>query len=399
MNAQLLNSYDCGEWVISLVSLPKHGIVAATSDGHLLLLPHDPSQGIIRKFKAHDQTINKIRAIDDNRLASCSNDCTVKLWDFSNPGTTPLATLTNSHGVPFLSLDSKHGLLAAGTELSGVDAELVIWDLNNLKKPLRSFIDSHNDDIMDIKFHPTRKNLLLSGSTDGYVNLYDLNVKDEEDALLQVINFESIHSVNLLADSRIYTLSHMETLAIHEMSNLAVEEAVEPKPKEFGDVRESWGCEYVVDLIGPGYVACGSNSKGELKLFKFDPATEQFDVDDKQVILFPRGHGEEVVRDLVIYNDMIYTGGEDKTVKVWKAPSKLVNTTVDFFVGEKEPADEEMVTMEQLVNEEAEKEKKHKHKHKHKHHHKDKKDKKDKSDNKGGKSKKEKKHSHRFKPY
>lgn len=30
-----------------------------------------------------------------------------------------------------------------------------------------SFTESHSDDITALKFHPTRPNLLMSGSTDG----------------------------------------------------------------------------------------------------------------------------------------------------------------------------------------------------------------------------------------
>ena len=74
----------------------------------------------------------------------------------------------------FLSLAYKNNLLAAGTELVGVDAELHIWDIRNTDNVVRSFVDSHHDDITALEFHPTLTNYLMSGSTDGYVNIYNL---------------------------------------------------------------------------------------------------------------------------------------------------------------------------------------------------------------------------------
>lgn len=50
----------------------------------------------------------------------------------------------------------------------------------------------------------------------------------------------------------------METFAIHELNDKS-DESHEPKPQEFGDVRELWDCEYVVDVY-PGFIATGANS-------------------------------------------------------------------------------------------------------------------------------------------
>jgi len=33
-----------------------------------------------------------------------------------------------------------------------------------------AYVDSHNDDVTEVQFHPTDPNGLLSGSTDGLIN-------------------------------------------------------------------------------------------------------------------------------------------------------------------------------------------------------------------------------------
>lgn len=69
----------------------------------------------------------------------------IKIWNLRSK--SAIVTLTNAKKSNFLSLAYKNNLLAAGTELVGVDAELHIWDIRNTDNVVRSFVDSHHDDI------------------------------------------------------------------------------------------------------------------------------------------------------------------------------------------------------------------------------------------------------------
>jgi hypothetical protein len=102
--------------------------------------------------------------------------------------------------------------------------------------------------------------VLLSGSTDGLVNLYDTTIADEDDALLQVINHGSVHRAGFLGEAAIYVLSHDEFLSIYPV-NSPDGTAAEPAAVHFGDLRTFLSCDYVIQLVGAGggtYVAAGS---------------------------------------------------------------------------------------------------------------------------------------------
>ena len=164
-------------------------------------------------------------------------------------------------------------------------------DIRSANQPRLEYVESHNDDVTEVspcklqfqvntqiliffppfslhfqlQFHPTRKNVLLSGSTDGLVNLYDINVADEDDALLQVINHGSIHHAGFLSETAVYALSHDETFSIHPITNPDSEGENESSPIQFGDLRPSLGCEYVVQTLtsdnGQGsYLAAGNTT-------------------------------------------------------------------------------------------------------------------------------------------
>lgn len=395
-------SVELPDWVLSLcVSEETKTIFASTSKGSLHSVPLDASKWNLSPLSgntsAHNKPVNKILTdpSSPNTLYSCSEDSTVKVWDVRTPFTKPQFTLTNSRNLPFFSMDIGHGLVSAGSQLKGTDSELVLWDTRKLDTALRSFIDSHNDDITATKFHPTRKNLLLSGATDGYVNVYDLNIVDEDDAQLQCINFSSVHSAGFTSQDRVYVLSHMETFAIFDLST---EQDLDPDANspgqttpikrgdvDFGDIREKWDCEYVVDFYAPGFIGCGSNSKSSAKLFQVDPYNEIFDPKQAKSWVLDGAHGEEVVRDMAAFDNRIYTAGEDNVVRVWNGED-LPDFRRSFFDDEETDASAEPVVNEERMDVEYDVRKKKRHE--------DKKEKKHKKHKKDSSNRK-----HRFKPY
>lgn len=101
---------------------------------------------------------------------------------------------------------------------------------------------------------------MLSGSTDGLVNIYNTTIADEDDALVQVINHGSVHHAGFLTEKTIYALSHDEVFSIHPATD-PDEQTQEPDPVQFGDLRQPLDCEYIAQLCigsqGP-YIAAGN---------------------------------------------------------------------------------------------------------------------------------------------
>lgn len=114
-----------------------------------------------------------------------------------------------------------------------------------------------------LALHPSKSWLLLSGSTDGLVNIYNTSISDEEDALYQVFNHgSSVQSAGFLNDSDVFVASHDEKFSIYQMT--------EPEENEendatvtFGDVRPLLDCEYVISAMvradGEAVVAVGNH--------------------------------------------------------------------------------------------------------------------------------------------
>lgn len=134
----------------------------------------------------------------------------------------------------------------------------------------------NNDDITDLHFHPSRPRHLLSGGIDGLVSIFDTNVSDEDDSLLQVVNHGPIHKAGFLSDAVIYALSHDEQFSIHAVTSDADDTAAPPAgsssdpvaddtpPVHFGDLRPVLQCDYAIDvmqLAGQCFVATGTHTQ------------------------------------------------------------------------------------------------------------------------------------------
>jgi WD repeat-containing protein 89 len=199
------------------------------------------------------------------------------------------------------------------TNTSEVSILISICRKAGVAEPVLILPESHTDTITTLRFHPVRHNLLLSGSTDGLVNLFDVSQTTEEDAIIQIINNHksAIHEAGFLWSSNfLFTLGTDETFSIYAMQN-EDESVEEPKPKHFGDLRERLNCEYVVtiwmyDQNDQGYIIVGNHSANEVKLIPLncgeilqaepDRIEHSLSSTDQEIIL-KSAHDGEIVRD------------------------------------------------------------------------------------------------------
>ncbi|KAI5963920.1 hypothetical protein KGF57_001196 [Candida theae] len=319
------NAIKAGDWVLKL-GFVGDGFVASTSSGGLFGYSlQNVSSPVVNIHSAHESSINDMKVVNDNVIATCSTDG-IKIWDTRTGGCQ--ASLGNGKS-NFLSLASLGDSLAGGTELLGADAEVHVWDMRNTSQVVKSFVDSHHDDVTALEFHPSLNNYLMSGSTDGCVNIYDLSKPDEDDALHQVINFGSVHSCHFITESRISVLTHDETLLFHDLNDTNYEDLVGPKSDDRGDLREQWANnEYVVDINPSGFAAYGANSSEKLFIVPFSPKKEKFK--DSKIVSLPGAHGEEVVRDVIVKSNttQCLTCGEDSKVRLWELPETLKHYSI-----------------------------------------------------------------------
>lgn len=138
--------------------------------------------------------------------------------------------------------------------------------------PILSIVDSHTDSITNLVFRASslasaastenapstasHKVHLVSSSIDGLINIIDPNIRDEDDAVLTVLNNRSAvqhvkpysgPDFKLLESGQVCAVSQDEKFSVHAVAESTSEE-VSSDP-EVVDLRKELKCDYAIGLL------------------------------------------------------------------------------------------------------------------------------------------------------
>jgi len=132
----------------------------------------------LKVFRAHQETIRDLAiAPTDQKLATCSDDQTIRVFDFESPARAgeiqgSPERILRGHGWDVRSVDwhPTRGLLASGSK----DSLIKLWDPKSGK--CLTTIHAHKNAVVKVRWNPSNANYLLSGSRDQTVKLIDIRM-------------------------------------------------------------------------------------------------------------------------------------------------------------------------------------------------------------------------------
>ncbi|KAL0969033.1 hypothetical protein UPYG_G00221800 [Umbra pygmaea] len=217
---------------LSLQTVSGPGLVAACCSNRSIHLHSKENLSLVMEYQGHSGVICGVRFAHTSpyQLFSGSADGTVRMWDVRCPGSQAAQVFRSDPSHLFCSFDVSCNdvLLCAGTEqLDDDNSFLVFWDVRMTKEKkeglLGVYSESHSDDITQVRFHPQNADCLASGSTDGLVNVFDLSLGAEEEALVATCNCNSSASSVCWAGktlNQLLCLSHDEGLHLWDLGQL-----------------------------------------------------------------------------------------------------------------------------------------------------------------------------------
>ncbi|NWU35260.1 WDR89 protein, partial [Hylia prasina] len=320
---------------VSRAAQPGSGrFVAVSCSSESLRVYDGDSLRFLREYCGQPGMLSGVRfarACDSLVFSACSRG-TVRCWDVRSAAREPVRVFSGYPSNAFISFDVSCGdlVVCAGTEKVEKDAFLVFWDARGVtdcagaaKEPLGVYSESHSDDITKICFHPVEPNLMVSGSTDGLVNVFDINKDNEDDALIATCNSDS--SVSSLGWSgegykQVYCTTHDEGFCWWDMAQLDTEEPI--TLLHVLDVRESvcaedHGLHYLVgglyhEKAGKLFLI-GGTSTGNIHLISCG-------TDGLSLVGTLHGGHSATVRSFCWSptDESLLTGGEDAQLLLWK---------------------------------------------------------------------------------
>lgn len=309
---------------LSVAPPPGEFVSVACSDFTVRL--HD--QRTLRLFQTYSGHTNPISTVtfthrSADSLYSASLDGTVRLWDIRSQENKSAQIFRSdaTHSFCGFDLSCSDSLLCAGTEqIDSEDSFLVFWDVRKPSALLGVYSESHSDDITQVRFHPTDKDRLASGSADGLVNVFDLRKGAEEEALVGTCNSESsVSALCWLELERLLCVSHDEGLRLWDLKSLDTEDELTVySTKDARSKRNSTGSavDYLIggcwlDSAGQAVVVGGS-SGGVIHLFSCDKSGLN------PVHALTTGHTATVrCFEFDSQSLSLFTGGEDGLLLRW----------------------------------------------------------------------------------
>ncbi|KAI0178956.1 WD40 repeat-like protein [Hypoxylon sp. FL1284] len=244
-------------------------------------------------------TCAKAYDVGNGVVCTAGEDGSVSMWDLRrDPRQAEVARLTGWHFAE------------------------IFMDVRSTPTPKLHYKEVHSDDVTELNFHPSDHNILLSGSTDGLVNICDTRITDEDEVVIQTFNHDaSIHHASFLNDTEVFALSHDEKLALYDMAENHENGAA---TTDFGDMRSVLGCQYVANVSaksnGAGAViGAGAHEKEAFELVYLTKG-QGWNLDRDNSVGLPGAHSSEIVRSFCFYDEaqMVFSAGEDGYIKAWR---------------------------------------------------------------------------------
>ncbi|KAG0002084.1 WD repeat-containing protein 89 [Entomortierella chlamydospora] len=305
-------------YIFDIAANSSNLIVSASN--HEIKLYNPVTLAIKNILKFHTDTITQLKTHGENILMSSSKDGSVAVWDLRTEA-SPVQIFSTPARNPLLCFDlnSSEQILAAGSELVDYDANVHFFDArSNTSTIIKTYSESHSDDITNVKFHPTNPARVMTGSVDGLICQFDLTDMDEDEGLLVVSNTgASVNRVGYFGPNSeyIYCLSHMETLSLWNSDDA---DAIH----QFGDIRGASNpalglmLDYGIDChyeseSGRLYLISGSN-EGNINILHVM-------ANSLQLCQVMRGGHSEIVRSTCwdSKRGILFSGGEDAKLGLW----------------------------------------------------------------------------------
>ncbi|KAJ8124972.1 hypothetical protein O1611_g8669 [Lasiodiplodia mahajangana] len=298
-----------------------------SSDQKLSLFnPSSLKTGPVTNLITNHGNITCARAFDEANSVVCTagENGTISLWDLRQDARqAEVSRFTTEDRVPILSVACSNAgfSVAAGTELQNHQASIIIWDVRSTSAPKLHYKEVHSDDVTELNFHPTDHNILLSGSTDGLVNVCDTRITDEDEVIIQTFNHgSSIHHAAFVNDTEVYAISNDERFAFYNIAE-GYEKGV--ATADFGDMRDVLGCQYISNIVkanGLGVIlGAGSHEQQAFQLIHVEKG-ETWALDPGNTVGLPGAHSGEIVRSFRFYDkeQVVFSAGEDGFIKAWR---------------------------------------------------------------------------------
>lgn len=267
---------------------------------------------------------------DSRVLASGSDDKLIRLWDVTTGKALPVPLAGHHNYVYSLAFSPKGNILVSGS----YDEAVFLWDVRTARV-MRS-LPAHSDPVSGVDF-VRDGTLAASCSSDGLIRIWDTGTGQclktlvhEDNAPVTSVKFSPNGRYVLAAtlDSSLRLWNYVEGRCVktyqgHKNEKFSIGVCFGTYTASAQDVGEEQQKHWAL-------AACGSE----------DGSTVLWDVNSKEILQRLHGHEGVVLGvDVCAQDGAIATCGKDKTIKIYRRPTGLLNGQALAGVEDSKPED------------------------------------------------------------
>ncbi|KAL3702104.1 hypothetical protein R1sor_020126 [Riccia sorocarpa] len=229
--------------------------MAVSLSTHAIKLYHPETGAYLGDCVGHTGTISGVSFPDENSpmlLLSSSADGTIRTWDVRNR--KEVAALKHPNPGPdgeiwSFSVGGITNQVAAGT-----NSQVLVWDWRT-RNLISNLDELHTEAVTQVHYHPTKRELLVTASVDGLINIIDTSQPlTNEDVQYETMSVgTSIGKIGFYGtySQKLWCLTHIETLSVWDLEE-------KMQAAEFKETRTNvsfhWGLDnvnYLIDCYSP----------------------------------------------------------------------------------------------------------------------------------------------------
>lgn len=142
---------------------------------------------------SHDKSVCGVRFWNENpnMITIGEENGNIATYDLRAPNKIVNFENDGQNRLTCFDLNVNDKILCAGCQQNNIGGVPILFYDIRMSKMQHSYVDSHQDDVTTVKFHPVQSNSIATGSTDGLINIFDINEREEDDAMTSCLNTES----------------------------------------------------------------------------------------------------------------------------------------------------------------------------------------------------------------
>ena len=255
---------------------------------------------------AHLGSIYSLYKINNETIASCSDDKLIKFWNINNKINTKIL----HHKHPVYSFFYNQNKIIS----SSSDKTIRIWELENNNLDINDNFKKINNVNIIYSLCKISDEIFCTSSSDKTIKIWDFKTMKLLNTLIG--HNDAVYSIIKLKNEKLYSCSGDKTIKIWDLATGICENTLKGHLKSIYSI-----CEYEKNKIAS---ASADNSS---KLWDLNIVNDNLEINCFKTLF---GHYNSVNKVGKLKDGFIFSGSDDKTIRIWEVKNLFICKIILF---------------------------------------------------------------------